>query len=79
MNTIHWTVAAAGLVALLGCGERPQEMGSGAKPDAPAYQGTGVAAFTAPGWKAGDANSWAQELRTRGQYGQNEYPRTQTK
>lgn len=69
------TLALWGLTA---CGERPQELKSGARPDEAAYKGTGVASFTAPGWNPGDANSWQQQLRTRGQYGQNEYNRTQS-
>jgi hypothetical protein len=63
------------VLALAGCGEKSQDLGTSAKLDAPPYDGTGVASFTAPGWKAGDANSWTQALRTRGQYGQNEYTR----
>ena len=27
------------------------------------------------GWKAGDQKSWEQQLKARGQYGQNEYTR----
>ena len=68
-------VAAA--VSVMACGEKPQDSTTSAKLSAPAYQGTGVASFTAPGWKAGDQNSWAQELRARGQRGQNEYNRVQ--
>ncbi len=59
------------LAALAGCGEKPQAT-SGIKSDTPAFQGTGAAAFTQPGWKAGDRTSWEQQLRTRGE-GQNEY------
>ena len=68
-------IAAAAVVALAACSEKPQDNRSGAKLDQPAFDGTGVAAFTAPGWKPGDANSWQQELRARGQYGQNDYTR----
>jgi hypothetical protein len=60
---------AGGLVA---CGEKPQTLGS--KSDVPAYKGTG-SNFTAPGWKAGDATSWEQQLKTRTQ-GQNDYAKT---
>lgn len=64
------------LGALVACGERPQDLAeNGNARSAPAYQGTGVASFTAPGWKAGDEKSWAQELRTRGERGQNDYTR----
>ena len=75
----RWILGAAALAAALvlaACGEKRQEIGTGSGPDTPAYEGTGVANFTSPGWKAGDRNSWAQELRARGQYGQNEYTRT---
>ena len=37
------------------------------------FQGTGIAAFTAPGWKPGDKTSWEQQLKTRTQNGQNDY------
>ena len=60
---------------LLGaCGERPQSA-RGANRDTPPYMGTGVAAFTVPGWKAGDKTSWELALRARTQFGQNEYSR----
>ncbi len=58
-------VAAAGLMALAGC-EKPQSMG-GVKSDTAPYQGTGAAAFTVTGWKAGDKTSWEQQLKTRAQ------------
>lgn len=74
-RTLLCAAACAAVLALAGCGEKSQDLGTSAKLDAPPYDGTGVASFTAPGWKAGDANSWTQELRTRGQYGQNEYTR----
>ena len=70
-----WMAGAVAVLALSACSEKPQENGSGAKLDQPPYDGTGVAAFTAPGWKAGDATSWQAELRARGQYGQNDYTR----
>ena len=70
-----WMAGAALVVMLSACSEKPQDNHSGAKLDQPAFDGTGVAAFTAPGWKAGDAGSWLQELRARGQYGQNDYTR----
>ncbi len=59
---------------LSACGDRPQGMG-GVKSDVAPYQGTGVAAFTAPGWKAGDRTSWESALRARAQFGQNDYSR----
>ena len=74
-TTFKWMLCASAALLLTACGEKSQDLGSGAKLDAPVYDGTGVASFTAPGWKPGDANSWSQELRARGQYGQNEYTR----
>ncbi|WP_298435374.1 hypothetical protein [Ottowia sp.] len=69
-------MGALALGLLGGCSEKPQNLveGGGSR-SSPAYQGTGVAAFTAPGWKAGDETSWAHELRARGQWGQNEFTR----
>ena len=54
------------------CSEKPQLMG--AAPDSTAYSGTRNG-FAAPGWQAGDKNSWEQQLRTRGQYGMNDHSR----
>jgi hypothetical protein len=62
-------------VVLAACGDKPQEFTGGVKQDAAAYKGTGVAPFTSPDWKAGDRNSWEQQLKTRAQYGQNDYSR----
>jgi hypothetical protein len=73
-----FVVAAAGLVLVTGlaaCGEKPQVAGSSVKGQ-PAYVGTGVGAFTDAGWKAGDATSWEEQMRTRTQSGQNEYARS---
>jgi hypothetical protein len=65
-------VPLAAAVALSACGEAKQELDA-ARHDTPRYMGTGVAAFTAPGWKPGDKASWENELRARAQYGQNDY------
>ena len=65
--------AVGAVLALAACGEKPQT-GAGVPHVAPLYQGTG-SQFMAPGWKAGDANSWQQELKVRTQNGQNEYNR----
>jgi hypothetical protein len=70
--------AAASLVVLTGlaaCGEKPQVTGSSVQGQ-PAYIGTGVGAYTDGGWKAGDATSWEEKMRTRTQSGQNEYVRS---
>jgi hypothetical protein len=66
--------AAAGLVALAACTERPQTLDSGVKVDAQAYQGTGMA-YAVPGWKQGDKASWEQHMKVRTQNGQNDYTR----
>lgn len=65
------TVSAVMLLAA--CGDKPQSA-SGTKRDALVYQG-GVAAYNAPGWKAGEKTSWEQQLKARTQAGQNEYNR----
>ncbi len=46
------TLAALALAVLSACGDKPQEMGSGIKQDAAAFNGTG-SAFVASGWKPG--------------------------
>jgi hypothetical protein len=60
--------------ALSACGEKPQGMG-GVRSDTPPHQGTGVANFTEKDWKAGDKSSWESGLKTRAQYGQNDWSR----
>jgi major membrane immunogen (membrane-anchored lipoprotein) len=60
------------VLALTACGEKDQTLGS--KKDGVAYAGT-ANGFSAQGWKAGDKNSWEQQLRTRGQYGMNDHSR----
>ena len=60
------------VAALAACTEQPQTINGGNRPDTAAFQGTGMA-FTAPGWKQGDRNSWEQHLKTRAQNGQNDY------
>lgn len=68
------TVGALLAVAVLtGC-ERPQTA-TGSKSDQPPYRGTTATAFADAGWQAGDRTAWAQHLRARAQYGQNEYSR----
>ena len=54
--------------ALTACGEKAQTLGT--KNDATAYSGASNS-FVEAGWSAGDKTSWEQQLRTRGQYGQN--------
>ena len=69
------SVAAA--LCLSACGDKPQSAG-GVKGDVAPYQG-GDNRYAAPGWKAGDKNSWEQALKVRTQNNQNEYTRTGTK
>jgi hypothetical protein len=71
--TRTFIVAAAVVWLLAACGEKPQELASGKKPDAPAWRGADNA-FVAPGWKAGDKAAWEEQLKTRAQ-SQNEYQR----
>ncbi len=61
--------------ALVACGDRQQTAETPSKDAAP-YAGTGVASFTASGWKAGDKTSWEQQLKARMQNSQNEYSKT---
>ena len=60
-------------VTLTACGDKAQTL-SGTKHDGAAFEGT-TNPYSASGWKAGDQKSWEQQLRARGQYGQNEYTR----
>ncbi len=69
-------VLAAVFVTLAGCGERPQTA-TARKVDVAPSQGGG-AAYTAQGWKQGDATSWETHLKKRSE-GQNEYTRTSRK
>ncbi len=70
------TVIVVGGLSLLlvACSEKPQDMTSGKKPDAPGWEGAGNA-YVVPGWKAGDKKAWEDQLKSRAQ-GQNEYVRT---
>ena len=70
LSLIAATVLATS--TLVACGDRQQTAATPSKDAAP-YSGTGVATFTAPGWKAGDKTAWEQQLKTRMQNGQNEY------
>jgi hypothetical protein len=60
------------VAALTACGEKAQTLGT--KNDATAFSGASNG-FVAPGWQAGDKNSWEQHLRARGQYGMNDHSR----
>ena len=65
-------LASVAALALSACADKEQTAATPYKDTAP-YAGTGVATFTAPGWKAGDKTAWEQQLKTRMQNGQNEY------
>jgi outer membrane biogenesis lipoprotein LolB len=74
----RWGWMALATLLLAACGEKPQS--SARKADVPSFQGTaqGVnTAYMAPGWKAGDAVAWEQQMRARSS-GQNEYSRAGT-
>ena len=74
LTTLSLVVAAAALSA---CGEQPQEMG-GTRSDAAPYAGVGKSQYQHPGWKVGDKASWEQQLKSRAQYGMNDYSRVAT-
>jgi hypothetical protein len=69
---IKVTLLLLSTAALVACGDKQQTAATPTKDAAP-YAGTGVASFTAPGWKAGDKVAWEQQLKTRMQNSQNEY------
>ncbi|MBK6716026.1 MAG: hypothetical protein IPG57_13260 [Burkholderiales bacterium] len=70
------TALAAALLALGGCGESAQTISSGRISDAKPWEGPATAdAYTAAGWKAGDAEAWHSQIRSR-MLNQNEYTRT---
>ena len=65
------------VLALAGCGEKPQAMDASAKKsDAPPWASSSTAdpAFAAAGWKGGDKAAWEEQLRKRNQ-AQNDYVR----
>ncbi len=64
------------VTGLTACGDKTQELAGQPKLDAAPYTGTGVKVFTESDWKAGDKYSWAQQLKTRAQYGQNDHSRS---
>ncbi|MBS3995797.1 MAG: hypothetical protein KGZ67_00470 [Hydrogenophaga sp.] len=74
-RTLTIAAVAAALLGLAACGEQPQETRSGVKQDAAPYKGVGKSQYAHGGWNAGDRSSWEQQLKTRAQYGQNDYTR----
>jgi hypothetical protein len=80
MSNFKRLAALAGALVLISglsaCGDKIQNLAGQPKLDAAPYSGTGVQVFTTSDWKAGDKNSWAQQLKTRAQYGQNDHSRS---
>jgi hypothetical protein len=76
-NTLMILGLVAAAAALSACGEQPQEMG-GTRSDAAPYTGVGKSQYQQPGWKVGDKASWEQQLKSRAQYGMNDYSRVAT-
>ncbi len=74
MSKILLLSAVMGALALSACGEKPQDQ-VGIRSDKPAQSGTGVAAFTQPGWTANDKASWSNQLKARANYGMNDHQR----
>ena len=72
----RWAALAVTLLALGGCSESPQTISSGRISDAKPWEGPATAnAYTAGGWKPGDAEAWRSQIRSR-MLNQNEYTRT---
>ncbi len=71
------SIAAAALtLGLAACGDQPQDMnGAGVKQDSTPYSGVGKSQYAQGGWSVGDKTSWEQQLKSRTQYGQNDYTR----
>jgi len=72
-------VAALGLVALSGCGEKPQASSFKqgkyqGKPDTPPWDNAPLAYTDTNKWTKGDQKSWTDEIKTRNKF-QNEYVR----
>lgn len=72
MSTRRHIILIVWPLLLAACTEQPQTIGSNARQDKPAYDGTGLA-FQVPGWKSGDKTSWESQMKARTQMGQNDY------
>ena len=70
-------LACAGLLGVAACGQQAQENATGQaiKSDGAPYTGVGQSQYAQGGWTAGDKGSWEQQLKSRAQYGQNDYQR----
>lgn len=75
MRTKLVLMAAAAALLLVGCGEKPQSLAGGKKPDTTSWQDV-PKAHVDPGWTAGDRKAWEDHLRVRAQRGQNDYSRS---
>jgi hypothetical protein len=74
MSSLSWRMGACLLVACLGasgCADKRDTKAMSKKLDDSPVAGANPA-YSTPGWKAGDATSWEEHMRTRAQ-GQNEY------
>ena len=72
--TVKTTIVLAALaLALSACSEKPQAAQT-RKSDAKPWDGAPGDPYTVSGWKAGDQQSWEEQMRIRAQ-GQNEYSR----
>ena len=76
-NTLKRLGLVVAVVVLAACGDAPQEMG-GSRADAGPYTGVGKSQYRQPGWTVGDKASWEQQLKSRAQYGMNDYTRVAT-
>jgi hypothetical protein len=74
-RTLTLASVAAALLSLSACGDAPQELRSGVRQDGAAHTGVGKSQYVQAGWTVGDRGSWEQQLKTRAQYGQNDYSR----
>ena len=70
-------LVCAGLLGLAACGQQSQENATGQaiKSDGAPYTGVGQSQYVQGGWAPGDKGSWEQQLKSRTQYGQNDYQR----
>lgn len=73
---INSIVLLSSVLALAACAESEQNSTGGGITDKSVVTGTGVQAFTDPGWTPGDKASWANHLKARASYGQNDHARS---
>ena len=73
--TIKTAFVIGSVFLLAACGESDQNAQGGIT-DKSVVTGTGVKAFTDPGWTPGDKASWSNHLKARASYGQNDHARS---